>query len=286
MLKRSFIHIPGIGPYRERSIWNCGLTSWDRITSTNSIKPLLNKIIGRLYKHIQESIAALEQYDGGFYEERMPAREMWRLYPEFKDKTVFLDIETTGLFPSVDEITIVSLFDGNGVRALIRGKDLDEFPKIISKYSLIVTYNGKCFDMPFLHTKYPEFEKKYAHIDLRYPLYHLGLSGGLKEVERNVGIHREGALSLVDGFMAVSLWEEYQAGNNKALDTLLRYSLEDVVNLRPLLELVYNRNIKSLPININPIKKGVLPKIKIPFDEMLIKRLLNNRAWVNGVIVD
>ena len=278
MLSKSFIHINGIGPRKERLLWESGATSWDTLLFSESAISLPKSINRPIHEHLHESVASLERYDGGFFEERMPACEMWRLYPAFKEKTVFLDIETTGLSPGADEITVISLFDSKGVRALVKGEDLAEFPQIISQYSLLVTYNGKCFDLPFLHAHFPHFQKKYAHLDLRYPLARLGFSGGLKGVERKVGIQREGALSLVDGFMAVSLWQEHQKGNRQALDTLRRYALEDVVNLKPLLELVYNRNIKRLPIRSEEIQPEPLPRIDIPYDAQLIKRLAGE--WI------
>ena len=278
MLSKSFIHINGIGPRKERLLWECGATSWDTLLFSESAIALPKSIKSPIHEPLQASAASLERCDGGFFEECMPACEMWRLYPEFKEKTVFLDIETTGLSPGADEITVISLFDSKGVRALVKGQDLAEFPRIISQYSLLVTYNGKCFDLPFLHAHFPHFQKKYAHLDLRYPLARLGLRGGLKGVERKVSIQREGALSLVDGFMAVALWKEHRKGNRQALDTLKRYALEDVVNLKPLLELVYNRNIKKMPIRIEEIPPEPLPQIDVPYDAELIKRLA--REWI------
>lgn len=282
MLTKSFIHIKGVGTKRERFLWKRGATSWDAVLASKKICDIPSSITHSIRKKVTESVSALECHDGAFFDACMPACEIWRLYPEFADKTVFLDIETTGLSPEFCDITIISLFSQEGARALVRGKDLDEFPRIISKYSLLVTYNGKCFDLPFLHAHFPQFQKSYAHIDLRYPLHRLGLSGGLKGVERKVGIHREGALSLVDGLMAISLWNKHKQGNKTALDTLCRYALEDVVNLQPLMELAYNRSIAKMPIAVNEIKPGPLPQIAIPYDEKLIQGLAQARILEFG----
>ena len=76
-----------------------------------------------------------------------------------------------------------------------------------------------------------------AHIDLRYVLASLGYKGGLKKCETALGIDR-GDLDGVDGSLAVLLWEEYRkTGSPKALDTLLAYNIEDVVNLETLMVL-------------------------------------------------
>lgn len=45
--------------------------------------------------------------------------------------------------------------------------------------------------IPFLKSEFKDFKFTQAHIDVRYLLYRLGYSGGLKQVEINVGIQRE-----------------------------------------------------------------------------------------------
>ena len=35
--------------------------------------------------------------DAAFFKPHLPAKEAWRLYSEFADRALFLDIETTGL---------------------------------------------------------------------------------------------------------------------------------------------------------------------------------------------
>jgi uncharacterized protein len=273
MLTKSFIHCDGIGSKKEAQLWEHGIHSWEKLHQALDTKTLTVKINDQAQNRITQSASALKQQDGAFFEAHMPSNEMWRLYPEFKEKTAFLDIETTGLNQTYDKVTIISIFDKSGVRALVRGKDLDTFPEVISKYSLLVTYNGKCFDMPFLHRHFPRFKKNYAHLDLRYSLARLGYKGGLKGIERKIGIHREGALSMVDGYMAVLLWRAHERGQKNALDTLVRYALEDVLNMKPLLELVYNENVKNMPFDIKQLKSEVLPEIKVPYDTRLIERL-------------
>lgn len=273
MLTKSFIHCDGIGARKEQQLWEAGVTSWDKLLHLKTSNKLTVNINNHVEERLIKSEAALKKKDGAFFEEHMPSHEMWRLYPEFKEKTAFIDIETTGLNSQYDDVTVISIFDKTGARALVRGKNLDRFPQVISKYKLLVTYNGKCFDMPFLHNHFLNFNKKYAHIDLRYDLARLGLKGGLKGIERKLGINREGALSMVDGYMAVELWKHHKRGNKKALDTLVRYALEDVLNMKPLLEYVYNENIKNIPVQTEKLRSEVLPEIKTPYDTRLIERL-------------
>jgi hypothetical protein len=52
----------------------------------------------------------------------------------------------------------------------------------------------------------------------------------------------------VDGYMAVMLWHEYKhTREQKTLDTLLAYNIEDVLTLEKLLVFAFNEKIKSTP---------------------------------------
>jgi uncharacterized protein YprB with RNaseH-like and TPR domain len=276
MLQRTFVHIPGVSYATEQKLWNAGVTCWDDCAGDCFSGAFPAQLVERIRKHLGSSRSALDQHDGAYFARRMQNVDIWRLYPEFSERAVFLDIETTGLFTAGGrgaDVTVVALFDGRGTRALVRGRDLHDFPDIIREYPLIITYNGTQFDLPFLHRSFPKFREHYAHIDLRFPLYRFGLRGGLKGIERQVGIEREGALSGLDGFLAVKLWQEHLRGTATAIDTLVRYSLEDVVNLQYLMEFTYNRSIKDLPVNVPKLCHETPPRIDVPFDEELILRL-------------
>jgi hypothetical protein len=57
-----------------------------------------------------------------------------------------------------------------------------------------------------------------------------------------------GDLKDVDGFFAVLLWDEYQrTGDQKALDTLLAYNIQDTINLENLLVTAYNLKLQQTP---------------------------------------
>ncbi|MBW1642466.1 MAG: ribonuclease H-like domain-containing protein, partial [Deltaproteobacteria bacterium] len=93
--------------------------------------------------------------------------------------------------------------------------------------------------IPFIENQFG-LKLDHSHIDLRYVLVGLGFSGGLKGCERQLGINR-GDLSGVDWYFAVLLWNDYIRNNNKrALETLLAYNIEDVVNLEKLMVISYN----------------------------------------------
>ena len=245
MLRHTFCHVPSIGLKRERSLWACGLRSWGDLAGLQPglISPGL---LTALRAHIPVSLERLNSGDLAYFGERIPSDQTWRLFTELRPAVAFVDIETTGLTPRYDQVTTISIYDGNSVRYYVAGIDIEQFQHDIAVYRLIVTYNGKCFDVPFPRESLGIYLNQ-CHIDLRYVLGSLGYRGGLKACEVRLGIDR-GALSDVDGYFAVLLWQEYQnTGNQAALDTLLAYNIEDVVNLEKLMVLAYNEKLKATP---------------------------------------
>ena len=70
-----------------------------------------------------------------------------------------------------------------------------------------------------------------------YDCWENNLYGGLKSVERQLGIRR--GLTEINGYEAVRLWWSYVNDNDKdALATLLEYNKEDVINLKALKEML------------------------------------------------
>jgi uncharacterized protein YprB with RNaseH-like and TPR domain len=142
---------------------------------------------------------------------------------------------------------------------------MQDFPRDIARYSLLVTYNGKCFDLPFIERYFKIKLDQHAHLDLRFILAGLGYKGGLKSCEKQLGINR-GDLERVDGYMAVLLWQEYRRhGNVRALETLLSYNMEDTVNLELLACLAYNELIASTPFRECKLALPPSPGVEVPF---------------------
>jgi uncharacterized protein YprB with RNaseH-like and TPR domain len=87
----------------------------------------------------------------------------------------------------------------------------------------------------------------------------IGLKGGLKEVERQIGIFRHATVYEFSGAEAVYLWRQYQSQNNpEALELLVRYNLEDTVNLHRLLVHCINELYRVHPyLGLTPF--GIIP---------------------------
>ena len=83
--------------------------------------------------------------------------------------------------------------------------------------------------------------------DLRFLLRRLGYSGGLKNIEKQFNIDREGDLANLSGKDAIKLWYRYKKySDEKALDTLIRYNIEDIENLKTLMDYSYETMKKNL----------------------------------------
>ena len=82
-------------------------------------------------------------------------------------------------------------------------------------------------------------------------------------------------LERVDGYFAVLLWNEYQRNkNDKALETLLAYNIQDVVNLESLMVLSYNLKLKETPFNeSHQLTLPSSPKIPFQADLQTIDRI-------------
>lgn len=153
----------------------------------------------------------------------------------------YLDIETTGLSPQYSEITVVGIYicNGNSTEFIhLVGRDItvDNILNALRGVGVIYTYNGKSFDLPFIHSCLGvNLAELFEHHDLMYDCWRNNLYGGFKGVERQLGIARK--LIEVNGYEAVRLWWRYLNDYDEdALATLLEYNREDVVNLKTLKE--------------------------------------------------
>jgi len=234
VLRSTFLHIPGIGPKTERRIWDLGITRWDDFLESG-ISVNSTSARQRICEYVMLSKEALQRRDAEFFTRTLPKAEWWRLYDEFKEDTVFLDIETTGLSFYYNEITLVGLTNGKGPRLYVRGQNLSGFVEEIQKYSVMVTFNGTLFDLPFLRQKFGQLVLPPVHIDLRFLLKRLGYAGGLKSIESRFGIERDDEIKDIDGFGATALWNRYTCGDHHALELLVKYNMADVENLETLM---------------------------------------------------
>jgi len=151
----------------------------------------------------------------------------------------YLDIETTGLTPSGCEITVIGIYLCRGETAVfvqLVGGDVtvESILEALSGIDVIYTYNGSRFDLPFIHAHLGvNLAEKFHHHDLMFDCWRNRLFGGLKAVERQLGIKRK--LAEMNGYEAVRLWWKYvDSFDLDALNKLLEYNKEDVLNMKVL----------------------------------------------------
>lgn len=242
MLQQTFIHIPGIGKRREQELWEHGIRSWD---DADLFEKRFGAVGARLHQmldeYIPQSRQAIQRRDASFFNRLCKLGEAWRLFPDFVDECVYLDIETTGLSTVFDTVTLVGLYDGRRYRAFIAGQNLHELGAELAKYSVVITFNGAGFDLRFLKFAFPELQLPPFHIDLRWVTRKLGLKGGLKEIEAKLGLCRDESVEDLTGYDATVLWSKFQRGERSALDQLIQYNTEDVVHLKAIMEMAYDR---------------------------------------------
>lgn len=246
MLKKTFSHTEGISENTEKILWENGINTWeDFLNNFQNISCLPQSKLEKIKTEILFSHEHLDNNNLNYFKNKLNPKEHYRLTNY--GKIAFVDIETTGLSKYTDQITMIGIYDGNTPNIYIQGKNLEQAKEHLKQFDIIVTFNGKTFDMPFIEHK---FNEKYdlIHLDLRYMLKELGLAGGLKKIEIELGITRDDEIANVDGFEAVRLWRRYQRGDLNALNKLLKYNTEDIVNLKFLLEYYLKEKEKTLSI--------------------------------------
>lgn len=274
MLTHTFCHLPGVGVKTERRFWQDGLSCWEDLSGGAGVD-LSPGRADLLRERLEWSRHKLDSRDPAYFSRLLQGGEQWRLFQEFRDSIAYLDIETTGLGNVGDHITSIAVYDGSDIHHFVHGINLDDFVDTIGAYNLLVTYNGKCFDVPWLERHFG-MELPVAHIDLRYLLKSLGYSGGLKQCETQVGLDR-GELAGIDGYFAVRLWHDYrQSGNQGALETLLAYNIQDVLTLEELLVIAYNEKLAETPFaGTLTLSQPELPPNPFEADRATVDRLLS-----------
>lgn len=151
MLEQTFIHIPGIGKRTEQDLWANGIHTWD---DADRFEKRFGHVSAGLQRklddYIPRSREAMKNKDAGFFERLSALGEAWRIFPDFAQDCVYLDIETTGLSTVFDTVTMVGLYDGRKYELFVDGENLSDLPKHLQQYAVVITFNGAGFDLRFL----------------------------------------------------------------------------------------------------------------------------------------
>jgi uncharacterized protein YprB with RNaseH-like and TPR domain len=140
----------------------------------------------------------------------------------------YLDIETS----YSGEITVLGVFTPPSDLVQIIHPDITRTAllEVLEGADEVITYWGHRFDLPVIRKCLAvNLREAFGSRDLADHCHRHGLYGGLKVVERRLGISRR--TDGLDGADAMRLWEEWRSGDRKALRKLLLYNEDDVVNL-------------------------------------------------------
>lgn len=245
MLTSTFILLKGIGPATERRLWQDGIANWSAFLSRSMIPYISVAKKGWYDEALATAQSRLAVRGADFFRTCLKGRDHWRLFETFRERALYLDIETTGHSAREGLVTVVGLYWNGRMRSLIRGENLteDNLQEALEQCDILVTFFGSVFDIPYLQTAFPRLNFKKPHFDLCFAARRLGLQGGLKFIERELHIPRDEAIEGLDGWDAVRLWHRWRGGDEAALDLLVRYNAADARNLEPLAELLFQQMV-------------------------------------------
>ena len=237
MLTKTFIMFPNISYKREQMLlalvknWN-GFLSFKKVPFFSS----LNKINAN--KILSDAKMELFEFNSSFFKNFLKPKDMWRLYNEFKENVLFLDIETNGLGKNA-KIFMIGLYDGYDTKVMFEPFDIIALQNYINTRSLIVTYNGSSHDIPLLIAN--GININIPHIDLKIILQSMGFKGGLKKIEKVFGIKRNPIQDKFKSGDIYRLWRMYKAsGDEYYLNILLEYNEDDIFYLKKLMDYTYS----------------------------------------------
>ncbi|UCE90839.1 MAG: ribonuclease H-like domain-containing protein [Methanobacteriota archaeon] len=234
MLSNSFIFLEGIGVARERWLWCNGVKSWDDFIDADHVPGISVARKAKANSRLNDAKDRLREGDATHFSSLLRQRDHWRCYDDFRDRAIFLDIETTGISRR-SLVTVVGMHDGRRTHTLVRGQGLtgEHLEAVLERAGIIVTFNGASFDLPILDARFPGAVPRVPHLDLKHLLRRLGMTGGLKAIERDMGIERDLRVQYLTGQDAVYLWRLWEKkGSWNSLKALKEYNSEDCENLR------------------------------------------------------
>ena len=247
MIENTFQIAKGVGPSKERGIWDSGILTWRDFIDSDQVEGIKERKKQECDALFNEAYEMLDEGDSYGLGDMLKRGEQWRLFDRFKDDAAYLDIETDGLERD-SLVTVVTVHRKKDTYTLTNGIDLDaaSLADALDGTKILVTFNGSCFDVPVLRNSFPKVDLDMPHFDLRFGCRKVGLKGGLKNIEKEMGILRDDDIEGVDGEEAVRLWKLWEKrGDKEALRILTEYNRADTINLEGIADTIYNRLVRE-----------------------------------------
>ncbi len=276
MLQRTFLHLPYVSRSREQRLWAAGFTSWasvrEALQSGRTVHELVSGYRQRtLFPREQfaefdprtaawldcldRSDAALQCRRYDYFLSQLRPADHWRLLDRVEENALFLDIETTGLSREIHYATVIGALFRRRFYQWVWPEPLDKLAELLEIAPLVITFNGKRFDLPFLRRHAPALPAPRAHLDLLPVVRGAGFKGGQKEVEAFLGLQRDSSIRDYGGAEAVMAWCGALYGNRKSFRELLAYNRADVEMMPRIAAEVYQLRANALHVPKPRLKK-------------------------------
>lgn len=219
----------------------------------------------------------------------------------FGDKTMAIfDIETTGLFAYRDKIILSGIVMVRGEKGEVIQYFLDDegdedelVLKTIEKLSeadIVITYNGRSFDMPFLEKRAKKFGIEmprtfnldlYTVVKNFSPLGNTLGSLNQKNLEIYMGLD-DGRSDEISGYESIKLYDRYMQSRSLSDEAkILLHNHDDIIQLYKLLPVLAQCDLNKALCNYGfPTRHSVISNIKISKTDLFIS------AYANEAITD
>jgi len=191
-------------------------------------------------------------------------------------KHLFIDTETTGLSGGTGTIPFLigyGYFDQSGFRLgqlilenpINENAQLEEFAKVLQHFENTITFNGKSFDLPLIHTRYalnkiPDPLERFSHIDLLHLSRKIWKSRmpdrSLKELEKHI-LHYSRSSEEVPGWMIPQIYFDFlKSGDGSQLKNVSYHNAIDVVSMAALyikINMILNDSLTEKSIDISDL---------------------------------
>ena len=158
MLASSFVLLKGIGQSSERRLWQEGILDWSAFLQSPTLPGISSARKEWYDRELATAQSRLQEGDAHFFGACLKSREHWRLFETFRRRTLYLDIETTGMSAREGHVTVVGLYRNGHMTSLVRGGNVDGRTDCTQNWNRQISslrFSAADLDIPYLQAKFP-----------------------------------------------------------------------------------------------------------------------------------